>query len=94
MIIGVLFIQFKTPPIKSDARGYHNIGIELSKEDFIDILKYEPQRREPVYPIFLAICFKIFGKHRFDLIHVFSLNLADLLSFKSRKIFYYKVYPS
>ena len=60
IVMGVLFIAFKTPPIRNDSAGYHSKGIEISERG-LSVITDKAQAREPGYHIFLGFCFKMFG---------------------------------
>ena len=61
IVMGILFIEFMTPPIRNDAGHYHRRGMVLMDKDIVDMFTHRFPHHEPVYPIFLGICFKMFG---------------------------------
>ena len=65
ILMGILFLVFKTPPVRRDSAAWRAAGIELSENDF-DVISSEHFQMiapRPAYPVFVGICFKVFGRH-------------------------------
>ncbi|MBL7202700.1 MAG: glycosyltransferase family 39 protein [Desulfobacteraceae bacterium] len=56
---------FKTPPVRRDSAGWRAAGIELSENDFhvVSSKNLELIALRPAYPVFVGICFRVFGKY-------------------------------
>jgi len=63
--MGVLFLVFKTPPVRRDSAGWRAAGLELSENGF-DVFSSKSFKLialRPAYPVFVGICYTVFGKH-------------------------------
>ncbi len=61
LIMGILFIIYKTPPIRRDSLSYHQMGEQIAAEGLINVYDKSIGGVAPVYPVFLGICFKAFN---------------------------------
>ena len=65
IIMGISFLVFKTPPVRRDSAFWRSAGIELSNNgfDFDSSKLAKKYAYREAYPVFVGICFKIFGQH-------------------------------
>jgi len=87
ILMGVSFLIFKTPPIRNDSLGNHTAGIEVSKGNF-DVLA----SATPIYPLFVGICFRMFGEHdnAVRIVQVFMSAIVSLLVYAFASRYYGK----
>jgi len=85
--MGILFLVFKTPPVRRDSLGYHNDGIEVAKNGIEVLTSYS---YGPTYPAFLGICFKIFGgnDNAVRLVQVLLSGFVSLLVYSLASRYY------
>ena len=85
VLMGTLFLVFKTPPIRRDSKRNRTAGIEISEGRFAKLAN-----ERPGYILFLGGCFKIFGRNdnAVRLIQVFISALTALLVYYFAKKFY------
>ena len=57
ILMGVSFLIFMVPPIRRDSKGNYEAGIEVSEGNFGVLAS-----STPTYPLFVGICFRIFGE--------------------------------
>ena len=64
ILMGVLFLVFKTPPVRRDSAGWRAAGVELSENrfDVVSSRSFKLIALRPAYPVFVGICYTVFGK--------------------------------
>ncbi len=84
-------------PIVADAHQYDQIALNITKGYYSldDLEPYTPTMlREPLYPFFLSIIYKVFG-HHYNIVYIFQICLFSLTCLFtyiiSKSIFDYKV---
>ena len=65
VLVGIVFLIFKTPPVRRDSAGWRAAGVELSENGFdvISSRSFKLIALRPAYPVFVGICYTVFGKH-------------------------------
>ncbi len=94
VLLGLFWNQkIFSQPLSSDQLGYDSIAMDiLNNGQFTD--QGQPTFREPGYPLFLAVIYKIFG-HNYDAVRFIQIILFGLLAviiyFLARDIFGRKI---
>ena len=65
VLMGIVFLIFKTPPVRRDSAGWRAAGVELSENGFdvVSSKSFKLIALRPAYPVFVGICYTVFGKH-------------------------------
>ena len=65
VLMGIVFLIFKTPPVRRDSAGWRAAGVELSENGFdvVSSRSFKLIALRPAYPVFVGICYTVFGKH-------------------------------
>jgi len=92
VLMGILFLIFKTPPVRRDSAGWRRAGIELSENGFdvVGSKSFDLIALRPAYPVFVGLCFKVFGYHDnvVRVVQVFLSAFVALLVYIFAKRYY------
>ncbi len=89
LIMGILFLIFKTPPVRRDSAYHLNKGIAVAEKGISHLL-HEPQSVEPGYHVFLGLCFRMFPDNDMAVrgVQVLLFAMTSLLVYAFAKQYY------
>ena len=81
VLMGIVFLIFKTPPVRRDSAGWRAAGVELSENGFdvVSSKSFKLIALRPAYPVFVGICYTVFGKHD-NAVRVVQVLLSALVA--------------
>tara|TARA_Y100001970_G_scaffold294299_1_gene450065 strand:+ start:19763 stop:21031 length:1269 start_codon:yes stop_codon:yes gene_type:complete len=92
LIVRIIYIiAFSTNKITGDAVSYNTYALSILEADWLANSDFIGNSREPVYPLFLAFIYVLFGKNNFMAVYVAQAvisTLTILYIFKLSNIFF------